>query len=69
MPVKETRYRCKYCNRQYESHKAAKGCEDRHLIPVSVRAERYTVAVYPYKVEVIFDNGERRIYNAEDLGG
>jgi hypothetical protein len=70
MPVKETRYRCQYCARRYESHKAAKDCESGHLIPVSVRAERYTVAAdYPYKVEVTFDSGERRIYNAEDLGG
>ncbi|MDR1206202.1 MAG: hypothetical protein LBL26_12130 [Peptococcaceae bacterium] len=69
MPVKVTRYRCKYCNRQYESHKAAKDCESGHLIPVSVKAELYTVAAYPYKVEVTFDSGERRIYNAEDLGG
>jgi hypothetical protein len=69
MPIKVIRYCCKHCARQYESHKATKDCEAGHLIPVSVRAERYTVTAYPYKVEVIFDSGERRIYKAEDLGG
>jgi hypothetical protein len=70
MPLKITRYRCKYCDRQYGSYGAAKTCEDKHLTPISVKAERYTVAAnYPYKVEVTLNNGERRIYNADDLSG
>jgi hypothetical protein len=70
MPVKVITYRCKYCARQYDGYNAAKGCEDKHLIPVSVKAKLYTAAAdYPYKVEVTFDGGERRVYNAEDLGG
>jgi hypothetical protein len=70
MPLKVIKYRCKYCGRQYDSYAAAKICEGKHLTPVSVKAELYTVAAnYPYKVEVTLSNGERRIYNAADLGG
>lgn len=69
MPVMIKRYRCKDCGREFDSCKSAKLCEDAHLQPVSVMPLTYTVKPYPYKVEVSFSNGERHIYNAEELGG
>jgi hypothetical protein len=62
-------YRCDKCGKEYGSHKGAKRCEASHLEPVSVKAIRYTIKPYPYSVEVVFGNGEKRIYNAADLGG
>jgi hypothetical protein len=69
MPVTVKRYRCKDCNREFDSYKAAKSCEDSHPTPVSVKTVRFTVKLFPYQVEVSFDNGERHIYNADELGG
>jgi transposase-like protein len=69
MPVTVKRYRCKDCNREFNNYKAAKQCEESHPFPVSVKAVRFTVKTYPYQVEVSFNNGERHIYNADELGG
>jgi hypothetical protein len=44
-------------------------CEAGHLRVVSAREVQYTVKPYPFTVEVAFNNGEKRIYRAEDLGG
>jgi uncharacterized CHY-type Zn-finger protein len=67
MPI--TFYRCYKCHREFDNFKAAKNCENAHLTPVSVKVVRYTIRQYPYSVEITFNNGERRIYNAEDSGG
>ncbi|GHU60800.1 hypothetical protein FACS1894171_2730 [Clostridia bacterium] len=62
-------YRCCKCRKEFDSFKAAKSCENAHLKPVSAKAVRYTIRQYPYSVEITFNNGEHKIYNAEDLGG
>jgi len=67
MPI--ARYLCSKCKCEYKSYKAAKACENGHLKPVSARAIKYTIRPYPYSLEVTFNNGEKRIYNAQDLGG
>ena len=62
-------FRCSKCRREFDTHKAAKACENGHLTPVAAKILRYTIKPFPYSLEVTFNNGERRIYNAEDLGG
>jgi hypothetical protein len=62
-------YRCNKCKRDFKTHKEAKKCEDDHLKPVFVRVVQYTIKPFPYSIEVTFNNDERRIYNAQDLGG
>ena len=62
-------YRCGKCKREHPSYDAATGCEDGHLIPIAVETKSYTIKPYPYSVEITFTNGEKKIYNAEDLGG
>ena len=37
------------------------------MTPVSVKALQYTIAAFPFKVEVTFENGEQLVYSAEDL--
>ena len=46
-----------------------KGSEDSHSLPVKGCVKGRTFAHYPYSLEVLFSNGEERIYNAESLGG
>ena len=67
MPL--TFYKCVKCKHTFNSYKEAKDCEDAHLRPVSARAVEYTIKPFPYSIEVKFNNGEKRIYNAQDLGG
>jgi len=62
-------YRCEKCRREYPSSEAAEQCEAEHLIPVSATVKSYSTRRYPYSVEITFSNGEKRIYNAEDMGG
>jgi len=62
-------FRCLKCKRTFDTFEGAQGCEDAHLRPKSVKAVEYTVRPFPYSVEVKFNNGEKRIYNAQDLGG
>ena len=64
-----TFYKCIKCKRTFNDFKEAKACEDAHLRPVSARAVEYTVRLYPYSIEVKFNDGSKRIYNAQDLGG
>ena len=67
MPI--THYLCSKCRREFNNFKSAKVCENAHIKPVSAKAIEYTIRPYPYSLEVVFDNGEKRIYNAQDLGG
>jgi hypothetical protein len=67
MPI--TFFRCCKCRKEFNTYKGAKSCENAHLTPVSTKAIRYTIKPFPYSVEITFNNGERRIFNAEDLGG
>lgn len=62
-------YRCNKCNRDFNTYKEAKKCEGDHLNPVSVTVLQYTIKPFPYSIEVTFNNDERRVYNAQDLGG
>jgi len=62
-------YRCTKCRREWKTFEEAKNCEDSHLIPVSAKALVYTIRPFPYSIEIIFNNNERRIYLSEDLGG
>jgi hypothetical protein len=62
-------YRCERCRREFDSREEAENCERGHLKPVSVQAKQYTIRPHLYSVEVTFENGEKRIYNADDLGG
>ena len=67
MPL--TFYKCFKCYRTFDNYEDAVKCEKAHLCPVYVKATAYTIQPYPYSVEVKFNNGEKRIYNAQDLGG
>ena len=62
-------FRCERCRREFDSREEAENCENGHLKPVSVKAKKYTIKPYPYSVEVTFEGGEQRVYNADDLGG
>jgi len=62
-------YRCPKCMHMFDIRAEAVACEASHLIPVSVKAKRFTIKPYPYTVEVTFNNGEKKDYNAESLGG
>ncbi|MDR0905499.1 MAG: hypothetical protein LBN00_04910 [Oscillospiraceae bacterium] len=62
-------YRCPKCKREFNVRQEAVQCEAGHLRVVSAREVQYTVKPYPFTVEVAFNNGEKRIYRAEDLGG
>ena len=62
-------YKCAKCLHTFDTYEGALMCEKSHLRPVYVKAVLYTVKPYPFSVEVKFNNGEKRIYNAQDLGG
>ena len=66
MPL--TYFKCKKCFRTFDTYGEARSCEKAHLRPVSAKAAGYTIKPYPYTIEVTLNNGEKRIYNAEDLG-
>jgi hypothetical protein len=61
-------YRCVKCGCTFNTYEEAKACEAAHIIPVSVKVKQHTVRSFPYSVEVTFNNGEKRIYNADNLG-
>jgi len=60
-------FRCRKCKREFNNFQDAKNCEMAHLHPVSVRDVKYTIKHWPYQVEVIFNDGSKRLYNADDL--
>jgi len=62
-------FRCRKCKREFNSFQDAKDCEMKHLRPVSVSVVQYTIKDWPYQVEVLFDDGSTRLYNADDLSG
>jgi hypothetical protein len=67
MPI--TYFKCAKCLHTFDTHKEARDCEKSHLRPVSAKAIKYTIKPYPYSIEVTFNNGEKHIFNAQDLGG
>ena len=67
MPL--TFYKCVKCLRTFDTFKDAKMCETAHLYPISAKVAQYTIKTYPYSIEVKFNDGSKRIYNAQDLGG
>ena len=62
-------YRCSKCRREFEKRQEAEKCEAAHLTPLSVKVVSYTVRPYPFSVEIAFNDGSKRIYNAESFGG
>ena len=62
-------FRCSKCLKEFKSYQEAVHCENAHLYPVSAKVVRYTVCPYPFEVEITLNNGEKRVYAAEDLGG
>ena len=62
-------FKCVKCGRTFDSFEGAEACENAHPYPVSVEIKSHSIRPFPYSVEITFSNGERRIYNAEDLGG
>lgn len=60
-------YRCGKCRKEFDSLENAQRCEDAHLTVVSASVKTYSIKAYPYALEVIFSNGETRIYIAEDM--
>jgi len=62
-------YKCRKCKREFNNFHDAKKCELAHPYPVSVRNVQYTIKHWPYQVEVIFNDGSKRLYNADDLSG
>jgi len=67
MPL--TYFKCAKCYHTFNTYEDALKCEKGHLRPVYAKAIKYTIEPYPYSIEVKFNNGEKRIYNAQDLGG
>ena len=62
-------FRCRECKREFKNYQDASVCETAHLQPVSVKNVQYTTKHWPYQVEVIFNDGSKRLYNADDLNG
>ena len=64
-----TRYVCERCGIEYNNPAAAIECETRHPKIAHVQ-EKYSksanFAIYPYKVEITFEDGKKRQYVAED---
>ena len=62
-------FRCRECKREFKNYQDASVCETAHLQPVSVKNMQYTTKHWLYQVEVIFNDGSKRLYNADDLNG
>jgi len=62
-------FKCRKCKREFNNFQDAKNCEMSHLQPVSVRIVQYTIRDWLYQVEVLFDDGSTKLYNAEDMSG
>ena len=62
-------YRCRKCKREFDNFQDAKNCETAHPHPVAIRNVSYTIKYWPYQVEVTFNDGSKRLYNADDLSG
>ena len=62
-------YRCRKCKREFNNFQDAKNCETAHPQPVAIRNVSYTIKYWPYQVEVTFNDGSKRLYNADDLSG
>ena len=67
MPL--TFYRCLKRKREFDNERDAHNCEAAHPEPVAVRNIQYTIKRWPYSVEVTFNDGSKRVYNADDIGG
>jgi len=62
-------FKCRKCKREFNNFHEAKNCEAAHPQPVSTRNVQYTVKHWPYQVEVTFNDGTKRLYNADSLSG
>lgn len=60
-------YRCEKCRREHDTLEGAEKCEAAHLTVISARVKGYGIYPYPYEVEVVFSNGETRVYLADNM--
>lgn len=57
-------FMCEYCGEQYRESKNAKECEERHKLPIEIKASRFKIAAeYPEKIEIKFSDGTTHLYN------
>lgn len=59
-------FRCAKCRREFGSHAEAENCESKHLSVVEAHVKSYGIHPYPYELEVTFNNGEKRVYLADN---
>ena len=62
-------YRCEKCRRDFDNITDAENCENNHLTIKSASVKGYGMYPHPYEIEVIFNNGDSKIYVAEHLQG
>ena len=60
-------YRCVKCNREFNNITDTKNCENSHLKIKKASIKSYGVYPHPYEIEVVFNNGDTRIYLAEQF--
>lgn len=60
-------YRCARCRREFDKLEDAQTCETSHARVKRARAKQYTVGQYPFTVEVVFSNGQTKVYVLEEL--
>ncbi len=59
-------FRCSICKREFKTYDKAQGCEAAHLTIMEARVTGYGIHPYPYEIAVTFNNGETRIYLAQN---
>lgn len=59
-------YKCKHCGTLYANKAECEACEKQHAIPREIAAVHHrpkgVCAVYPPRIDVVFDNGAVRHY-------
>ena len=59
-------YKCSKCGMVRDSYEDAEGCEVAHPSAVSVKDLEYRRGAYPFRVSLLFNDGARREYIADD---
>lgn len=60
-------YKSAKCRREFHNLSEAEECENKHLTIKEAHIKSYGIYPYPYKIGVIFRNGDTKIYVAEHL--
>jgi hypothetical protein len=55
-------YKCSKCGMTRESYEEAEGCEKSHLPAVSVKETEYRFGPYPWRVTLLFPDGNEAVY-------